>query len=791
MANNNGYPTQEDLQRAERITENKKYYAELEKEQIQNLQKMRNAGLELTKDMEKRVRLVDAEKGGLADMTPIYSKLNKQAKTLNTKKKKMANISLGVLDALKDEYSTTNMTSGALKSQTDIVEQIASGLATSTEIMQEFVNLGEDATEEMKSYLKVQYKTAKVTELVKGNLGDADGLIGGMGTKLKGFLLNPLTMAVALLATFSSQQEAIATQFGAIGVTEFRDELADASQEFIGIGLSAAQAQSTISSLSNEFGIGFIEAQGLAAEVGKLSVSTGLALDDTTKLVGLFTKTQGLTGKQASNLIKQTQQLAKANNVAPDKVLSDIAKSTEAFAKFSKDGGENILRAAIQARKLGISLDTVAKTAEGLLNFNDSLNKEIEASILLGRTVNLQKARELSLANDIEGLQKEIVKQVGSEAEFNAMNAFQRQALADALSMNVEQIQKLVSGEKEAVTLAGALAKQSTENMIPEKTITSTAKLIANLQKMGMELAETVAPAIEKMVGVMSGLASMIEKSIGFFPLFLLYLGSTAIKAGLAAKASISQTLAILGVTKAKKADNVQTLLLTTNTAGETVATIANTTADLSNTVAKTTNVGVTGTKTAAVGFGATISTASTVATGANTVAENINTNSKRRGITTTLASAKANMVAATTNFFGGAAKGSTATLGFGTPVMVAMAVAAIATMFGAYTMSKGLEVGTKLGGVKSDTVQALHAGETILNKSDTQMLEKQQAAMNTNTGTPFKSTDTAKLENQQQESNKKLDRMVAVLESALGGPNPALARSMGSIVGSTVTDMA
>ena len=116
--------------------------------------------------------------------------------------------------------------------------------------------------------------------------------------------------------------------------------------------------------------------------------------------------------------------MAVANNVAPDKVLKDIADSTEAFAKFSKDGGENILRAAIQARKLGINLDAVAKTAEGLLNFNDSLNKEIEASILLGRTVNLQKARELSLANDIEGLQKEIVKQVGTEAEFNAMNAF-------------------------------------------------------------------------------------------------------------------------------------------------------------------------------------------------------------------------------------------------------------------------------------------------------------------------------------------------------------------------------
>ena len=38
---------------------------------------------------------------------------------------------------------------------------------------------------------------------------------------------------------------------------------------------------------------------------------------------------------------------------------------------------------------------------------------------MLGRDVNLQKARELSLAGDIEGFQTEILKQVGSQAQFD------------------------------------------------------------------------------------------------------------------------------------------------------------------------------------------------------------------------------------------------------------------------------------------------------------------------------------------------------------------------------------
>ena len=38
----------------------------------------------------------------------------------------------------------------------------------------------------------------------------------------------------------------------------------------------------------------------------------------------------------------------------------------------------------------------MAGAAEGFLDFQTSLNAEVEASILLGRDVNLQKARELA-----------------------------------------------------------------------------------------------------------------------------------------------------------------------------------------------------------------------------------------------------------------------------------------------------------------------------------------------------------------------------------------------------------
>ena len=73
-------------------------------------------------------------------------------------------------------------------------------------------------------------ESVDVSEELSSIAGDIDSAFGGMGSTIGGFLTNPLTGAVALLLTFNAQQEAIADQFGAIGVTEFRQELAGASQ---------------------------------------------------------------------------------------------------------------------------------------------------------------------------------------------------------------------------------------------------------------------------------------------------------------------------------------------------------------------------------------------------------------------------------------------------------------------------------------------------------------------------------------------------------------------------------
>ena len=344
-----------------------------------------------------------------------------------------------------------------------------------TKSLQESVSAYRDVKDAAKSvYDSINASTDQFKEL--------DGVLGGMGQSIGGFITNPMTLATAALISFNSTQESIANQFGAMGVTEFRADLVQSNKEFTKLGYSAEEAQKSVSDLANSFGISVDESAALSDNISELAKATGTTVEDSTKLIGLFTQTQGLSGEQAENLLKSTQELAKANNVAPDKVLGEVAANTELFAKFSKDGGKNILESAIQAAKLGLELSSIAKISDSLLDFQSSLNAEVEASVLIGRQLNFQKARELALAGDTAEATAEVVRQLGSAEEFNKLNAIQRKALADAAGLEVAELQKVVNKEEEALTLQGALSKQKVSDLVSEDAITGTAELINNLK---------------------------------------------------------------------------------------------------------------------------------------------------------------------------------------------------------------------------------------------------------------------------------------------------------------------
>jgi ElaB/YqjD/DUF883 family membrane-anchored ribosome-binding protein len=134
--------------------------------------------------------------------------------------------------------------------------------------------------------------------------------------------------------------------------------------------------------------------------------------------------------------------------------MGDMASNADYFANYMKDGGKNIKEAAKEAAKMGLSLSETAAVSESLLDWETSIENELAASVLLGRQINLDKARQLNWDGKHVEMMKEIKRQAGGEAEFLKMNVVQRQALGDAIGLQGAALAEMVGAQDKATEAA-------------------------------------------------------------------------------------------------------------------------------------------------------------------------------------------------------------------------------------------------------------------------------------------------------------------------------------------------
>jgi len=352
-------------------------------------------------------------------------------------------------------------------------------------------------------------------KLTGGMLSKAKGLkdtMGKFGTKV-GLATAGIAAAVAILISFSAKLDTIGQQFGAIGVQSgvIKGDLLAAEVEATKLGKNLEDVITTTKTLSDGFGIAFSKSRQLSASVIDTSVALGLSVDEGARLVGVLSTIGQLSTDTAQVLAKQITLLANANDVAPQAVLRDMAESAETIALFTERSGQNIARAAIQARRLGASLGEVAGALKSTLDFENSIRGELEASVLLGRRLNLQKVRELTLTNQLEAAQNALVKELGSAEEWGRLNVIQKEALANATGLAVDQIAKFVSQEKDAVNLAGQLAGQpGFDELVGEKAISDLVLMQNQLKSFAALLVNTFGPILNVIMSALNEILSIV-----------------------------------------------------------------------------------------------------------------------------------------------------------------------------------------------------------------------------------------------------------------------------------------
>ena len=353
---------------------------------------------------------------------------------------------------------------------------------------------------------------------------------------------------------FGERLDKIGETFGSLDVMggKFQKDLLASSVEATKLGGGLEDVAAITDTLASNFGMNVDQAAQLSSKVFDTSKAIGLSAEEGANLFGVLTQTANLSAEQAEKLAEGAFQLARQAGGAPNAVLKDLAGSAEEIALFTEDGGDNIAEAAVQARQLGLSLSTTAKIAEGLLDFESSIRAEQEASVMIGRQLNFQRARELALNNDIAGATKEIVDQLGGEAEFTRMNALERQALAKSIGVSVSEMSKLV-GQSDKLTLSGAMAASSFEDLLGQEGISAISELTNKIKSLGASLVNELGPALMTVVNGMMpfvntavAIVSSLNEMGAIVPLVITALAALTLKAGISAAAAIKAAYAFV-----------------------------------------------------------------------------------------------------------------------------------------------------------------------------------------------------------------------------------------------------
>ena len=146
-------------------------------------------------------------------------------------------------------------------------------------------------------------------------------------------------------------------------------------------------------------------------------------------------------------MAKTAVNMAKSANVSTSKVLSDMASSASKFAEFSMQGADGFAAAAVEAAKVGSSVESILGAADKLLDFQSSIEASFKAQVLTGKQINTERARQLALDGDIAGLTNEIQSIVGQVGDIQTLNVIQRQSVADAIGISVADLLRISRGE--------------------------------------------------------------------------------------------------------------------------------------------------------------------------------------------------------------------------------------------------------------------------------------------------------------------------------------------------------
>jgi hypothetical protein len=307
-------------------------------------------------------------------------------------------------------------------------------------------------------------------------------------------------------AAFLKQLIAVDNETSSIGrrLNLSKEESAALKQEFAAaafqagdIAVNSVRIGKAQVALNDQLGTSVQFSNEIAATFSKLTEIVGLSAEAAASLAFQAQRSGETFREVEENTLAASYNLQQQAGVALDLkgVLEATGKVTGQVRANLGANPEAISKAVTAAKLFGAELDDIVASSKALLNFESSIESELEAELLTGKQLNLERARALSLAGDQEGLARELAAQAGTFSEFSDLNVIQQEKLAAAFGMSSDK-------------LSDILFKQETQGMnAKELRALGKDELADRLEQLSTQ--EKITLAQEKLATVLGDIATV------------------------------------------------------------------------------------------------------------------------------------------------------------------------------------------------------------------------------------------------------------------------------------------
>ncbi len=473
--------------------------------------------------------------------------------------------------------------------------------------------LGDAATKALKEVTEELERAADVNEELPSKTKVAAMQFKALGKNLVKDLVDPTTLALGAITAIGKALMSVDKEAGEfaknMGISydeslALRGEMSKVSRNNKDILITSKELIKAQSELNEFFGQSVAFSGEIASEFASIQKRTGLS----TKALGIFTRTAMESGVATEDVLVNIEKTRLEQNnlnklsLSSKQIQEGIAEASNAFQLSVGKSVTELTKAFFASKQLGASFQQLEGLADNLLDFESSIQSELQAELLTGRQLNLEKARQAALDNDLVTLATEIKNQVGSAAEFGEMNRIQQEAIAKSIGMqrgeladvlmeqeNINALQGIFGSGVESLSDAqkqynklkseGRLTEEQT-NALAEKGLAdqmATASVAARFEAIILRVQEIFIGFAEPILGIVDGIASMVGGAEHLANILVGIAGTYALIKGYTLATSIYET-AILARKMAQGSLDARALFLgkskLVQTIGQAIASI-------------------------------------------------------------------------------------------------------------------------------------------------------------------------------------------------------------------------